>query len=153
MDKSKWYLVVELVQTAFRDGVLAEGAAWHAVVLIPKGGSDYQIIGLVEVVRKASTVFLNCRFTASITHHDSLHGFRAGSGTGTTTLKVKLIHQVTAMIEEVLHVIFLELHKSYDALERSRCLEILEGYGVGPRALRLLCRYWGRLQMVVWAGR
>ena len=35
-------------------------------------------------------------------------------------------------------MIFLDLTKAYDALERSRSLEILEGYGVGPRARRLL---------------
>ena len=28
----------------------------------------------------------------------------------------------------------------------------MEEYGVGPRALHLLCRYWEQLQMVVWAG-
>ena len=49
---------------------------------------------------------------------------------------------VTAMSEEALHVIFLDLHKSHDALDRSRCMDILEGYGVGYRALRLLHRYW-----------
>ena len=30
-----------------------------------------------------------------------------------------------------MYVIFLDLHKVYDALERDRCLDILEGYGVG----------------------
>ena len=45
------------------------------------------------------------------------------------------------MREEVLYVIFLDLTKSYDALYRSRCLEILEGYGVGPNARRLLTTY------------
>ena len=44
-------------------------------------------------------------------------------------------------MEEVLYVIFLDLHKAYDALGRSRCLEILEGYGVGPRARELLQNY------------
>ena len=29
-------------------------------------------------------------------------------------------------------MIFLDLHKAYDALERDIHLEILEGYGVGP---------------------
>ena len=39
-------------------------------------------------------MILNRRFTASITYHDSLHGFRVGCGTGTDTLKVKLIQQL-----------------------------------------------------------
>ena len=60
----------------------------------------------------------------------------------TTTLEVKMLQQVMAMREEVLHKIFLDLHKEYNALDRFRCLEILEGYGVGPRALHLLYRYW-----------
>ena len=37
-----------------------------------------------------------------------------------------------------MYVIFLDLTKAYDALDRYRSLEILEGYGVGPRARRLL---------------
>ena len=57
-----------------------------------------------------------------------------------------------ALREEVLYVIFLDLHKTYDALERSRCLDILEGYGVGPRARRLLQTYWRRLTMAARAG-
>ena len=35
-----------------------------------------------------------------------------------------------------------------NALDRSRCLEILEGYGVGPNARRLLTTYWRCLTMV-----
>ena len=53
---------------------------------------------------------------------------------------------------EVLYVIFLDLHKAYAALDRSRCLEILEGYDVGPQARRLLQTYWRRLTMVARAG-
>ena len=49
-------------------------------------------------------------------------------------------------------MIFLDLTKAYDALDRSRCLEILEGYGVGPSARRLLTTYWRRLTMVAIAG-
>ena len=49
-------------------------------------------------------------------------------------------------------MIFLDLHKAYDALNRSRCLDILEGYGVGPRACRILRTYWSRLRMVAKAG-
>ena len=44
---------------------------------------------------------------------------------GTATLEAKLLQQLAALREEVLYVIFLELHKAYDALESSRCLGIL----------------------------
>ena len=37
-------------------------------------------------------------------------------------------------------------------MDRSRCLEILEGYGIGPRARNLLKNYWHRLTMVAHAG-
>ena len=123
------------------------------MVLIPKGGGDYRNIHLVEVVWKAVAVILNSRSTVSITYHNYIHGFRSGHDMGTGTLEVKLLQQVTAMREEVLHTILLDLHKDYDALDRSRCLKILEGYGVGHRALLLLLRrYWERLQMVARAG-
>ena len=49
-------------------------------------------------------------------------------------------------------MIFLDLTKAYDALDRSRCLEILEGYGVGTNARRLLTNYWRRLTMVARTG-
>ena len=106
----------------------------------------------MEVVWKAVTVILNCRFIASITYHDSIRGFRLGRGTETATLNVKMLQQVKSMREAVLHAIFLDLHKSYDALDRSRCLDILEVYGVGNRALRLLCRNCKQLQIVAWVG-
>ena len=140
------------MHTSFKDGVLGEEETWQALVLIPKGGGDYLGIGLVEVVWKLVAMILNCCFTASITYHESLHGFRAGHSTGTTTLEVKLIQQVTAMREEVLHAIFLDLHKVYYALDRSRCPEILEEFGVGPRALSLLRRYWEQLHIVSRVG-
>ena len=56
------------------------------------------------------------------------------------------------MREEVLYVIFLFLHKKYDALDRYRCLEIMEGYSMGPQARRILRTYWVWLQMVARAG-
>ena len=73
-----------------------------------------------------------------ITFHNFLHGFWAGHGTGTATLEAKLLQYLVALREEVLYVIFLDLHKAYDALDRSRCLEILEVYGVGPQSRSLL---------------
>ena len=79
------------------------------------------MVGLVDVVWTVVAVILNRRITASIIFHDVLHGFWACCRTGTATLEAKLIHQLAAMREEVLYVIFLDLHKAYDALEREIC--------------------------------
>ena len=132
---------MDLFQTAFREVELAEEATWQAVVLIPKGEKDYWGIGLVELMWKVVALILNRCFTASITYHDFLHGFRAGRRTGTSTLEAKLLQQLAALREEVLYVIFLYLHKAYDALDRSRYLEILEWYGIRPQARKLLKAY------------
>ena len=95
------------------------------MVLIPKGKKKYREIGLVEVTWKVVAAILHCRLTTAITYHDALHSFRAGRGTGTPTLEAKLLQQLAAMREEVLYVIFLDPTKAYDALDRSRSLEIL----------------------------
>ena len=85
------------------------------------------------------TVILNLRtLTTSIAFHDVIHRFRAGQGTGIAYPKAKLIQKLTTMMEEVLYAIFLNLHNEYDTLDRDICLEILEGYGVGPQALCIL---------------
>ena len=61
---------------------------------------------------KVLTVILNRRFTAYITYHDYLHGFWEGCGTGSITLKVKLLQKVAALREAVLHAILLDLQKA-----------------------------------------
>ena len=101
---------------------------------------------------KVVAAILNRRLTASIAFHDFLHRFWAGRGMGTPTLKAKLLQQLAVFVEEVMYVIFLDLHKSHDALDRSRCLDILEGYGVGPRSCRILQTYWSQMRMVARAG-
>ena len=68
------------------------------MVLITKGKGDYRGIGLMEVMWKVVAEILNRWLTASITYHDFLHGFREGRGTGTSTLKAKLIQQLAAMM-------------------------------------------------------
>ena len=64
-----------------------------------KGGNDYRGIGLVEVMWKEVAAILNRRLTDSITFHKFLHIFRAGCGTGTTTLEAKLLQQLVALRE------------------------------------------------------
>ena len=83
-------------------------------------GGYYCGIGIMEVMWKVVAAILNLRPTASITFHNCLHGFRAGRSTGTATLDDKLLHQLAVLRELVLYVIFLDLHKAYDALYKYR---------------------------------
>ena len=101
-EADNWKMVVDLVQSKFREEKLEEEATWQAVVLIPNGKTDYRGIALVEVMWKVVAAILNCRLMASITFHNFLHGFRAGRGTGTATLEAKLLQQLAALREEVL---------------------------------------------------
>ena len=81
---------------------------------------SYDPPGIRGEIRKVVAVILNRRFTAAITYHEFLHGFRAGRRTGTATFEIKLLQQVAALWEAILHAIFLNMHKAYGALDRSR---------------------------------
>ena len=142
-------MVVALLHMAFREEFLTEEATWQLVVLIPEGGYKYRGIVIVQVMWTAVVVLLNRRFTASMTYHNFLHELRTGHGTGSANIEVKLLQQVGAMREAVLHAIFLDLHKAYHSLDRSRCLDILKKYGVENRVFHLLRRYWEWLHMLV----
>ena len=61
------------------------------------GLGDCHSIFLMEAVWKAMAVIINCRFTASITYHNSLHGFQVSSGTRTVTLESNLFQKVAAL--------------------------------------------------------
>ena len=114
----------------------------------PQGGGTYlQGIGLVEILLKAITGIINRQLLSSISFNDFMHSFCVVRGVGNSTLEENLLQQITAMRETVFHSIFLNLRKSYNALDRDLCLDILAGYGAGARTIRILQTYWDRLQM------
>ena len=67
---------MEMTQTAFREGKLAEEAVWQTVVMIPKEKGEFRWIVLVEVTCKVVAVILHCQLTTGLQLHDALHGFR-----------------------------------------------------------------------------
>ena len=94
---------MDLIQTAFREGEMAEEATLQNVVLIPKGRKEYREIGLMEVMWKVVAEILHRRLTTAITYHDFLHGFWADCGTGTATLEAKLLLLVNRLIQVAKH--------------------------------------------------
>ena len=95
---------------------------------------------------------LNRRLKAAIMFYDVLHRLRAGRGTGTASLETNLLQQLTVMREVVLSEVFLEIQKANGALDWDMCLVIIAACGVGPRTIRILQTYWGRLTMGDRAG-
>ena len=91
------------------------------------GGTNFRGIVMVEFLWKAIYKIINHQLLSSIQFHDFLHGFYAGRGTGNANLNSKLTQKIITMRETVLHVIFLDLRKAYDSLDRERCLDTLVG--------------------------
>ena len=61
-----WQKLVYLIQHAFETGDIPDAMAWSVMVLLPKGGSDFRGIGLVEVIWKVVAIIINERFKTSI---------------------------------------------------------------------------------------
>ena len=50
--------------------------------------------------------------------HDVLHGFRAGRGMGTAILDLKLAQDISIIDQDPLFLVFLDLRKAYDIVDR-----------------------------------
>ena len=79
------------------------------VVLIPKRNGEFWGIGLVGILWKALLGVIKRRIGASVNFCDILHVFWLVWGTGNSSLKAKMIHQLTKIIQEVLYKVFLNL--------------------------------------------
>jgi hypothetical protein len=80
--------------------------------------------------------------------HEALHGCRNERGTGTMILEAKLAQQLAHLEQEPFYGVFLNLKKAFNAMDRERCLLILEGYGTGLNMVRLICNFWRDATMV-----
>ena len=67
---------------------------------------------------------------------------------GTETLGEKLTQQLVGLAHDPLFQVFLDVRKSYDSLDRGRCMDILRGYGMGKRMARLIAHRWDNLMLV-----
>ena len=64
--------------------------------------------------------------------------FCTGRGTGTATVELKLAQELASVYQDPILLIFLDLRKMYDNLDRVRILKTSEGYGVGPKMWGIL---------------
>jgi hypothetical protein len=117
------------------------------VVLLPKGGGDYRGIGLLEPLWKVVECIMDRQLNA-LPLHEALHRCWNRRGTGTAILEAKLAQQLAYLEQEPFYGVFLDLKKAFNAMDRERCLLILEGYSVGPNMVRLIDNFWRVATMV-----
>ncbi len=55
----RWFLLVRLIQEVWRTGHILLQLRWVIVILIPKGGGDYQGVGLLEPIWKVIELILD----------------------------------------------------------------------------------------------
>jgi hypothetical protein len=84
----------------------------------------------------------------TINLHDSLHGCRHNCGIGTAIIEAKLAQQLSYLELRPFYGVFLDLRKAFDAMDRERCLMVLEGYGAGSRMIQLIRGFWRDAIMV-----
>ena len=136
-----WEAFVKLVQAVWDEGKIPIQLGWVVTVLIPKGGGDYRGIGLLEPIWKVIERLIDRRLEV-IALHDSLHGCRNGRGTGTAVIEAKLSQQLAHIEQTPFYGVFIDLKKAFDAMDRERCLLLLEGHGAGPNMRRLIRHFW-----------
>ena len=147
-DQTDWLKLVALVQHCFTTGQLPKKLCFSTLVLIPKSDGGVRGIGLLESVWKIISMIMKERMQGAIQFDDALHGFLPRRGTGTAILEARLRLDYSIQQGRTLYQVYLDLSKAYDTLDRGRTLQLLQGYGVGPRMLGLLNNFWNKLQLV-----
>jgi hypothetical protein len=113
----------------------------------PKGGSDCQGIGLLEPRWKVCEHVMD-KCLNRIDLHKSLHGCHDRRGTGTAVIKAKLAQQLRHLEQISFYGVFLNLKKTFNAMDHEHCLLFLGGYGVSPKMVWLILNFWANATKV-----
>ena len=110
------------MQVTFQEGRLPEDMTYTTMVLLLNGGGYFRDIRLVEMIWNVLTSIMNNCFRSAIMQNDSLHGFRQGRETRTSTLEENLAQQLVGICHKHLLQVFLDVRKAYDLLYHTRCI-------------------------------
>ena len=86
--RKEWEALLQLIQVIWEEGRIPTQLGWVITVLIPKGGSDYCRIGLLEPIWKVIEWVID-KWLEVIALYSSLHGCCNRWGTGTAVIEAK----------------------------------------------------------------
>jgi hypothetical protein len=89
-------------------------------------------------------MIIHKRLISSITFHDGKHGFRTERGTSTAIINIKLKMQLAKRNKIPMYMIFLDIKKAYDTLDRERTISLLKKYGIGDNICKILENIWDK---------
>jgi hypothetical protein len=144
-----WEKVLKIIRMAFAEGKIPKAFCNGILVLIPKGKpGEFRGIALLETLYKLISSIINNRLQSTIVFDDAIHGFRRGRGCNTAIMEAKLLMQYHYRKDSPLYMVFIDLKKAYDTLDREQALRILKGYGVGPAICNIISLIWAGDRMV-----
>ena len=82
--------LVDIVQHMWRTGEIPQELGWTIPVLIPKGTTNTQDIGLLETLWKVVEALIDTRLRSILQLHDVLNGLRSRRGTGIAIVELNL---------------------------------------------------------------
>ena len=92
----------------------------------------------MEFMWKVVEEVIDTRIKIAAQFHSVLHGFCVGRGIGIVIINLKLAQELASVDQDPLFLIFLDLRKAYDNLDRGWLLQMLVGYGAGPKMRGIL---------------
>ena len=144
-----WSVAVDMVQEIFQFGDVPPEFSQAALVLIPKQEpGKFRRIALLETLYKLTSAIINRRINSAVSWHKGVHGFWRGRSCTTAIAEAKVLVEATRCKGEVLFLVFLDLTKAYDTVDRDRLFTMLEHYGLGPRCIAVLRNAWNDSGMV-----
>ena len=148
MQRDLWACLVDIVQNMWRMGGTPQELVWKILVLIQKRTTNTRGIGLLETLCKVVEALINTSLRASLQIHNVLHSFRDGRGTGTAIMELNLAKELASIDQDPTFLVFLDLWKAYDTVDRDRLLITLKGYGAGTWMCGILETFWDCQQVV-----
>ena len=116
---------MELVQNMWESITLPTELICTILVLLPKANVDIRGIGMIEALCKVLEAIIDTRIKTVVVLHDALHVFCTRRGTGAAMMEIKIAQDLASINQDSLFLVFLDICKAYETLERSQLIQEL----------------------------